>query len=145
MFGRKQVEFMDCTSAYGRKVYLRSLTFVLYKAVEDLYPGTRLIIEAPVSKGYYFLLNGQEATLEVVQKLRQRMREIVAQGERFHRLEAPSEQVAALFRSQGLEGKALLIESLENSTATITNSTISMTTTTVRSCHRPTISMSLTS
>ena len=112
VFGRKQVEFMDCTSAYGRKVYMRSLTFVLYKAVEDLFPGTRLIIEAPVSKGYYFLLSGRETTLEVVQQLRQRMREIIAQGERFHRIEAPSEQVAALFRSQGLESKALLIESL---------------------------------
>ncbi len=112
VFGSKQVEFLDCTSAYGRKVYMRSLTFVLYKAIEDLYPGTRLTIEAPVSKGYYFLLNGTEATLEVVQRLRQRMREIIAEGHRFHRLERPADEVAALFRQHGQEDKAVLIESL---------------------------------
>ena len=112
VFGSKQVEFHDCTTAYGRKVYMRSLTFVLYKAVEDLFPGTRLTIEAPVSKGYYFLLNGTEATLEVVQQLRHRMREIIAEGHRFHRLERPTEEVAALFRNHGQEDKALLIESL---------------------------------
>ncbi len=114
VFGSKQVEFLDCTSASGRKVYMRSLEFVLYKAVEDLYPGTTLTIEAPVSKGYYFLLDGIETTLDVVQRLRQRMREIIAEGHRFHRLEAPTAEVAELFRSHGQKDKAILIESQGN-------------------------------
>jgi uridine kinase len=112
VFGNKQVEFLDCTSAEGRKVYMRSLEFVLYKAVEDLYPGPTLTIEAPVSKGYYFLLDGIETTLDVVQRLRQRMREIIAEGHRFHRLERPTEEVAELFRAHGQKDKAILIESL---------------------------------
>ena len=110
VFGTKQVEFLDCTTSAGRKVYMRSLMFVLYKAVEDLYPGTRLTIEAPVSKGYYFLLTGTEATLDVVQRLRQRMREIIAEGHRFERFEGTTEEVAQLFRKHGQEDKALLIE-----------------------------------
>lgn len=112
VFGCKQVEFHDCTTAFGRKVYMRSLSFVLYKAVRDLLPGTKLTVEAPVSKGYFFLLDGTEATLEVVQRLRQRMRDIIAEGHRFHRLERPTQEVATLFRSCGLEDKALLIDGL---------------------------------
>jgi uridine kinase len=80
--------------------------------VEDLYTGTTLTIEAPVSKGYYFLLDGIETTLDVVQRLRQRMREIIAEGHRFHRLERPTEEVAELFRAHGQKDKAILIESL---------------------------------
>ena len=111
VFGRKDVEFLDLTSAEGRKVYMRSLTFILFKAVEDLYPGTHLTMEAPVSKGYYFRLeDGQEVTLEVAQRLRQQMQSIIAQSYRFRRLEAPTTEVAAMFRQQGMEKKAKLIE-----------------------------------
>ena len=125
VFSSKQVEFLDITNQFARKVYMRSMTFVLYKAIEDLFPGTQLIVEAPVSKGYFFLLKKAvsspsekkgtehvEVTLEMVQQLRQRMREIVAEGHRFTRLEAPTEQVAALFRERGLERKAMLVEGL---------------------------------
>ena len=34
LFGSKQIEFLDITSAAGRKIYARSLSFVLWKAVE---------------------------------------------------------------------------------------------------------------
>lgn len=118
VFSSKQVEFLDITNQFARKVYMRSMTFVLYKAVEDLLPGTQLVVEAPVSKGYFFLLKSSdgkspvEVTLEFAQRLRQRMREIIAEGHHFRRLEAPTEQVVALFRERGLERKAKLIEGL---------------------------------
>lgn len=112
VFGSKQVEFLDCTTAAGRKVYMRSMAFVLFKSVEDLLPGTTLTVEAPVSKGYYFKLSGVDLTPGIVQQLKQRMRDIIAEGHRFHRLEGPTEEVAELFRSHGQKDKAILIESL---------------------------------
>ncbi|MBQ5461363.1 MAG: DUF4130 domain-containing protein [Bacteroidaceae bacterium] len=81
MFGSKEVEYLDYTSEIGRKVYMRSFTFVLYKAVEDLLPGVRLVIEAPVSKGYFFTLRFTETneeypvSLEIVQRLKTRIKE----------------------------------------------------------------------
>lgn len=105
-----QVEFLDATSAPGRKVYMRSLTMVLFKAVEDLLPGVRLFIEAPVSKGYFFTIEGADVTLELAQQLRQRMRDIIAEGHRFHHEEAPTAEVVKLFRARGMEQKAKLIE-----------------------------------
>ena len=35
VFGSKEVEFIDITHEAGRRVYMRSMTFVLYNAVED--------------------------------------------------------------------------------------------------------------
>ena len=121
VFGAKTVEFLDLDSAPGRKVYMRSLTFVLYKAVRDLYPGGKLMVEAPVSKGYFFKLalpssegNAATVTLELVQQLKQRMEEIIAGHVSYHRLEGPTEEVVKLFRDNGLEKKAKLIEGLGN-------------------------------
>ena len=121
VFGAKTVEFLDLDSAPGRKVYMRSLTFVLYKAVRDLYPDGKLMVEAPVSKGYFFKLalpssdgNAATVTLELVQQLKQRMEEIIAGHVSYHRLEGPTEEVVKLFRDNGLEKKAKLIEGLGN-------------------------------
>ena len=118
VFGSKDVEFLDYTSEIGRKVYMRSFTFVLYKAVEDLLPGVRLVIEAPVSKGYFFTLRFTETneeypvSLEIVQRLKTRIKEILAENHRFHRIEAPTAEVAKLFRERGMEKKAKLVEGI---------------------------------
>lgn len=110
-----QVEFLDITSEAGRKVYMRSLTFVLCKAVADILPDCQLVFEAPVSKGYFFLLRTKEGTtvdmtLETAQRLKQRMRDIIDEGHAFHRIEAPTAQVAEQFRAHGLEQKARFVE-----------------------------------
>ncbi len=118
VFGSKEVEYLDYTSEIGRKVYMRSFTFVLYKAVEDLLPGVRLVIEAPVSKGYFFTLRFAETndeypvSLEIVQRLKTRMKEILSENHRFHRIEAPTAEVAKLFRERGMEKKAKLVEGI---------------------------------
>ena len=118
VFGSKEVEYLDYTSEIGRKVYMRSFTFVLYKAVEDLLPGVRLVIEAPVSKGYFFTLRFAETndeypvSLEIVQRLKTRIKEILAENHRFHRIEAPTAEVAQLFRERGMEKKAKLVEGI---------------------------------
>lgn len=111
-FNDKDVEFLDVTSPSGLRTYTRSLFFVLYKAVIDLYPEAQLRIDTPVSNGYYCHLElpgGVNAG--VVDALRGRMREIVAADLPFHRITCPTDEAIALFRRQGLEDKAKLLES----------------------------------
>ncbi len=113
LFSSKQLEFLDITSAAGRKVYARSLSFVLWKAVEDLYPGVTLMLEAPVSNGYYFTLSlNRPVSLDDAAALRRRMKEIIDEGHEFHRIESPTEEAAALFRERGMTNKARLFEGL---------------------------------
>lgn len=111
-FNDKDVEFLDVTSPSGLRTYTRSLFFVLYKAVIDLYPEARLRIDTPVSNGYYCHLElPGGVNTGVVDALRGRMREIVAADLPFHRITCPTDEAIALFRRQGLEDKAKLLES----------------------------------
>ena len=80
-FNDKDVEFLDVTSPSGLRTYTRSLFFVLYKAVRDLYPGARLRIDTPVSNGYFCQLETEGGvTPAVVGALKKRMDEIVAEN-----------------------------------------------------------------
>ena len=113
VFSNKHIRFLDITSAAARRVYVRSLCFVLWKAVDELYPGVSMLMEAPVSNGYYFTLNlGRELELEDAIKLKERMKEIVDKDMKFHRVECPTADAVKLFRDKGMENKARLYESL---------------------------------
>lgn len=111
-FNDKDVEFLDVTSSSGLHTYTRSLFFVLYKAVRDLYPEARLRIDTPVSNGYYCQLELEGGVnADVVDALRRRMQKIVDADLAFHRITCLTEKAIALFREQGLEDKAKLLES----------------------------------
>lgn len=112
LFNDKDIEFLDITSSSGLRTYTRSLFFVLYKAVRDLYPGARLRIDTPVSRGYFCQLSLEGGvTPEVIRKLKERMDEIVKDNLSFHRITCPTEEAVARFREDGLEDKARLLES----------------------------------
>ena len=53
LYQNRDVEFLDITSQDARRVYVRSLCFVLYKATCDVFPGSKLFFEHPISRGYY--------------------------------------------------------------------------------------------
>ena len=53
LFQNRDVEFFHACSGSGRRVYVRSLCFVLYKAICDVFAGSKLFIEHPISNGYY--------------------------------------------------------------------------------------------
>ena len=53
VYNNKDVEFLDITSKDGMRVYVRSLTFVMMKAISELFPGRVVRFENPISKGYY--------------------------------------------------------------------------------------------
>lgn len=113
VYQNRDVEFIDLTDASGMRVYTRSLCFVLYKACCDVFPESRLYIEHSISHGYYcnFYLNGtQHATDADVERIRQRMQEIIDGDMPFRRNEAPSEEVVRIFRDRGLTDKVKLLE-----------------------------------
>src|SRR5674476_516813 len=53
----KDIEFIDSSVPSGMRVYVRSLSMVLAKAVSELFPQAILRIEHPISKGYYCQLD----------------------------------------------------------------------------------------
>ncbi len=110
-FNNKDVEFMDIRSSSGMRTYVRSLCFVLAKAVDELFPKGEIQIQHPISKGYFFTLRiGREITLEDVAAIRQRMKEIVAENIPFRRKECRTEEAVKLFNRKGMYDKAKLLK-----------------------------------
>lgn len=114
-YNSKDVELLDLTTADGMRTYVHSLFFVLAKAVEDTYPDGRLIIGAPVCRGYYCELYIDRPIEEAdVTRIRQRMQEIIDADLPIHRIQCPIEEGIQMFRQHGMESKAQLLESQGN-------------------------------
>ncbi len=119
LYHNNDVEFLDITNDSGMRVYIRSLCFVLYKAIQDVFPGAKLFIEHTISGGYYcnFIkpaLDGRTRGLSEleIEQIRQRMEEIVRLDMPFRRLEMPTEEVINIFRERGLNDKVKLLETM---------------------------------
>jgi len=110
VFKPKTVQFIDITHHIGLRVYLRSLAFILFKAVKELYPNAALSIEHSVSKGWYCELENfhNEISEEIVENIRRRMKELIAEDIPFVRKEILTKEAAILFENQGLIDKSKL-------------------------------------
>ena len=112
IYHNKDVEFLDMTSGSGSRNYTRSLFFVLCKAVHDLYPQSKVVIDIPVSKGYYVDLTiGHEVTDDDVARIRQRMQQIIDAKMPIHRFEVPTEDAVRMFEEKGDKAKSKLLRS----------------------------------
>ena len=114
VYSPKHIEFLDMTSNAGYRVLTRSLCMVLYKALNDLYPGKRLCIQHSISNGHYCQIKHEEdfLTPEVIDQLKQRMAEIIDADIKFVRRERLTTDVIEMFRKQGLKDKVRLLETI---------------------------------
>ena len=112
VYHNKDVEFLDITSPSGNRAYTRTLFFVLCKAVNDLFPEGRAVIDIPVSNGYYCDLKiGRTVMPQDVGRLRARMQEIIDAGIPVRRFECTTEEAVDIFCRRGAESKVKLLKS----------------------------------
>ena len=111
VYNSKDVEFLDMTSASGSRAYTRTLFFVLCKAVQDIYPNTDVVIDIPVSNGFYVDIRlGRPVVEEDVNILRRRMQEIIDAKMPIRRYLVPTEDAIALFQEKGDVEKVKLLK-----------------------------------
>jgi len=107
----KMVEFVDLSNSSAMRTYVRSLCFILAKAVDDLLPNALMYIEHAVARGYYFQIDSDlPVGKPELDAIRKRMQEIVAADIPFVQVEEETAKVVNLFREKGMEDKALLLE-----------------------------------
>ena len=112
LYHNKDIEFLDMTSGSGSRNYTRTLFFILCKAVHDLFPRSYVVIDIPVSNGYYVDINiEREVTIDDVTQIRQRMQEIIDAAMPIKRYEVPTEEAIQMFSQKGDEAKAKLLKS----------------------------------
>jgi uridine kinase len=107
----KTVEYVDLSNSSAMRTYVRSLCFILAKAVDDLLPNAEMFIEHAVSKGYYFRIESDVPVGEPeLDAIKNRMREIVEADIPFEQVEEETPRVVQLFRERGMKDKARLLE-----------------------------------
>lgn len=112
VYHNKDVEFLDITTPSGSRAYTRTLFFVLCKAAHDLWPEGHVIIDIPVSNGYYCDLRiGRAVTEEDATALRQRMQQIIDAKMPVRRHECATEEAIKMFSDLGTHSKVKLLRS----------------------------------
>lgn len=112
VYHNKDIEFLNLLTPSGIRTYTRSLFLVLCKAVHDLYPTSSVVIDIPVSNGYYCNLKlGHEITTEDVDRIRTRMQEIIDAKMPIQRYETTIEEAVKMFTELGDIQKAKLLKS----------------------------------
>ena len=112
LYRNKDVEFIDITSDDGMRMYLRSLTFIFMKAMNEMFPGETVRFENAISKGYYCRME-QPISEEQIAAVRERMKSIVAGDIPFKRVECHTEDAIEVFRSIGRADKVRLLETYD--------------------------------
>jgi uridine kinase len=103
-----EILFFDITSTYGLDMYCRTLYFILYKAIRDLYPTAMLKISHSISGGKYCEIEDLSVPLseEMVENIKNRMLRLVSQDLPIERMEVRTEKALELFKEHGLTDKS---------------------------------------
>lgn len=113
LYQNRDVEFLDARAGSGHRAYVRSLSFVLYKATQDIFPGSKLFIEHSLCRGYYCNFKKKDGSAlidEDVEQIKQRMQEIIGMDMPFRRTEATTEEAIRVFAERGFSDKVKLLE-----------------------------------
>lgn len=113
VYNQKDVEFLDLHDASAIRTYTRTLFFVLNKAAHDLWPDCTVIIDIPVSNGYYVDLRlDRPVTPDDVNALRSRMQQIIDANIPIHRHETTTEEAIRMFSESRSFSKVKLLEGI---------------------------------
>ncbi|MBN2806254.1 MAG: nucleoside kinase [Prolixibacteraceae bacterium] len=106
----KNISFIDYSHSDGQRMYIRSLFFVLYAAVKDLYPQVRLKIDHAISRGYYCELEGigTEFCDSCVDEIKIRMQEFIRQDLPFVRKGKQLSKILEEYHENGMDDKVRL-------------------------------------
>lgn len=107
-----RINFIDVSSLDGYSIYSRSLIFVLYQAVSELFPKKVLRAEYFISNGIFCRIVNKDLVLttNVIRQLQDKMQEIITSDNPIIREEIPTDEAVRIFRQRGLKDKANLME-----------------------------------
>ena len=119
LFYPHEVRFIGYNHPDGRRTYIRSLCFVLQRAVRELFPDKVLVIDHSLPSGLYCELRDGDPSgpafkpdAAALESLRVRMKELIAADLPFTTEKIPSREAEALFEAQKQPFKAELRRSL---------------------------------
>ena len=104
------VRYIDATHFEGIRVYERTASFLLQRAVCDIWPGRKLFIRHSMLRGFYCEIEGHDSiSAQEAEALRQRMKELVDEAIPITRSRVLSIDAAMEFARLGFDDKTELL------------------------------------
>ena len=110
IFKPAMVRFIDISHFEGYRVYQRTISFILHKAVRDLYGERKFYIRHSLGRGLYCEFEERNPISdEELVALRERMQHIISAAYPIHRLRMPTSEVEHIYKEFGFEDKVALL------------------------------------
>ncbi|MBF0547808.1 MAG: nucleoside kinase [Candidatus Riflebacteria bacterium] len=114
------VEFLDYRQKAAQECYRKSITFVLARAVLELYRNARLVVGHSIGNGYYYdLYTDVPVSDTILGYITDKMRTIISKDEKFEKRQLTRAEAVALFKKEGYPEKARLVQNLNNDTVEV--------------------------
>jgi uridine kinase len=106
------VEFIDISHEEGVRIYARSASFLLVRAVGELFPGAKVLIDHSVNQSLYCDIKwNRRITVSDLKAIEAKMRVIAEMDEPFEPVRMPASEAKALLKATGrMEAASLLHE-----------------------------------
>ena len=106
------IRFIDITHFEGHRVYQRTATFLLQRAIRELYPQNQLHVRHSLGSGVYCEVVGKELfSGDECREIETRVKAIAAENITIERRKEPSADIIEKFESAGYPDKATLLRS----------------------------------
>jgi uridine kinase len=108
-----EFDIVDITSNLGMRTYVRTLQFVLIKAVLELYPEAQITIEHALSKGLFGEIHkNKPLTCEDVGNIKIKMQEIIDKDLPIRKVEMSKEEAIQIFSGYNMRDKLRLLKNV---------------------------------
>ena len=95
-----EVEILDITSKDGMMVYIRGALYIMAKAFHEVYPKAQIIVNFQLSNSMFCEIDNMEVTDEVIEKVRNKMLEIVQKDLPITRKQMTKEEAKEFFEKE---------------------------------------------
>ncbi|MFA0748084.1 threonine--tRNA ligase [Fervidibacter sp.] len=111
--GEVKLRFLDFNDPPARDAYRHTTAHILAQAVKELFPEAKLAIGPPIEEGYYYDFDvPRPFTPEDLERIEQKMKEIVAADYPLERLELTKEEARKLLEEMGETYKLEILDEL---------------------------------
>ena len=97
-----QIRYVTMNEEMGNRIYRRSLYLVMTRAIQDLYPGSRLLIEHSLSNGIYCELHKDRPLCSRdLALIKEKMMEYIKRDLPIRKLVKSKSELVEIFEKQG--------------------------------------------
>ncbi|RME66498.1 MAG: threonine--tRNA ligase [Nitrospirae bacterium] len=110
-----EVEVITIDSPEGLEVYRHSTAHVMAHAVKELFPQAKIAIGPAIENGFYYDFDIEGGfSEEDLQRIEEKMKEIIKANNPFKRKTMPKEEAIEFFKQRGEDYKVELLEEIED-------------------------------